>query len=328
MRFYTPATMADLNVTFAGLPLAGPVVVETTGSYVSTPIAGAAAASRAGAFMLSPLDERRMLYREDSAELANDNMDDSAHRHSERIIRRLNVRAYLEDVSEISRSIAIPVITPLQTDHGAKWLPLAHQLVEAGASAVELRPIVEPLARAQRTDQIEKAILRTTALVAGRIDAPVIVRIPCGGPGAVALSQSLGDCGASAITLRAPESIVAFNVSRVRIAPPSTDAATEEAAFMSVVGECRALYRRVSPHIAVTLPSSRPQSIVEALLAGASVGFVTADGADARAEQERVDQVNTALNGWMRQQRVRSLFDARGLLSESRVSSSLEKPRA
>jgi dihydroorotate dehydrogenase (fumarate) len=268
-----------------------------------------------------------MSARQDEDELTENNLDDSGRRESVRIIHRLNIRNYLDEAQAMIDAVNVPVIAPLQCDRKSAWLPLAEQLREVGIAAVELRPPVEESSRTLHGEEIEKQLLRIVASVAGRIDVPVIVRIPPGSFGLTHLVQALGECNAAAVTFRHPQALVGFDSGSIALVQPEESPEVASAAFLAQLTACRTVYRRVNPHLAVRMSPERQTSVVEALLAGATLGILPVRGTDTGAAQAAVTAAKGTLEGWMRRNRMASLFDARGLLSESRLTSSLEQDR-
>lgn len=324
MPFYTRATMSDINVTFAGLPLGSPLIIEPAARVLTHETAQSAAGAGAGAVYAPPLDPARINHQEDADEVTSHNQNDESRRESNRIVRRLNIEGYLDELTELARVTEVPVIAPLSCDRAADWLNLAEQLREAGATAIEIQPPVEELSRSQRSDAVEKSLLRITASVAGRIDIPVLVRIPAGTYGLIALVQALGDSDAAAVTIRPTQGAGSIDLNGPTLQDDGEFGAAREALFHVQLGACRSLYRRVNPHLGLQLPPGRPASVVEALLAGATVGMLPVAGDDPSATARAVDEFHTRLAGWMHHHRADSLFTARGVLSESRLSSSLE----
>ena len=222
--------------------MAGPIIAEPRSSSMTPDVAKAAVAAGAGAVMMPPLDEERLNQQADPDELTENNVDDTGRRESMRIIRRLNVQSYLETLAGLVEAAGAPIIVPLQCEKRSNWLPLAEQVKEAGAAAIELRPPVETLARSHRSDQIEKSILRITASVAGRIDVPVAVRLPAVSMGIIAVVQALGDTGAAAVTLRPVASTVRLDVDKLRVVASEDDDEADTAAFYAQLSACRTLY--------------------------------------------------------------------------------------
>ncbi|MFW5828253.1 MAG: hypothetical protein ACOCU4_09175 [Alkalispirochaeta sp.] len=316
--------MSDINVTFAGLPLRSPIAIEPVGNVLTPGTARSVVEAGAGAIFAPPIDPDRLAHRDDTNEVTENNQNDESRRESHRIVRRLNLESYLEQVTELSQTVDVPLITPLSCDRSTEWLSLAEQLREAGATAVEIRPPIESLARTQRSDAIEKSVLRITASVAGRIDIPVLVRIPADAYGLITFVQALGESDAAAVTIRPLNGVGTFDLSAPSITVDNATGSAREAAFHVQLRACRSLYRRVNPHLGLQLPSDRPHAMAEAILAGATVGVLPVPGDDPNAATQAVDEFQTTLAGWLRQQRADSLFGVRGVLSESRITSTLE----
>ncbi|MFW5693710.1 MAG: hypothetical protein ACOCYB_00975 [Alkalispirochaeta sp.] len=316
--------MSDINVTFAGLPLGSPIAIEPLGTELTLATARAAAEAGIGAVFAPPLDTARLTHRQDAHEVTENNQNDDSRRESHRIVRRLNLERYLDEITDLAREVDIPIIAPLSCDRSADWLTLAEHVREAGAAAVEIRPSLEELSRTQRSDAIEKSVLRVTASVAGRIDIPVLVRIPAGAYGLIALVQALGESDAAAVTIRPRAGVGAIEIDTPSMETDGLTGNVRAATFHSQLDACRSLYRRVNPHLGLQLPPDRPHAMVEAALTGATVGVLPVAGDDPGATAKTIDTYHTTLAGWMRHHRAESLFDVRGILSESRMTSSLE----
>lgn len=328
MPLYTRATMPDINVTFAGLSLRSPIAIEAQEAVLTVDTASRAAAAGAGAVFLPMFDQQRLEHQTDTEELTDNNLDDPGQRQSQRIIRRLNIQTYLETAESFVAELDVPVIAPLQCERTQIWVTLAEQLREAGVAAIELRPAVEEMSRTMRSDQIEKSILRVTASVAGRLDLPVIVRLPAGGLGLTAFVQALGEAEAAAVAIRRHTVMRSFDLNGLHLRPEPEDETGRLAAFQAQLTSCRSLYRRVNPHLAVVLPTGAPDALSAALLAGSTLGTIPVDGADSASAAQAVEQTRRRFEKWTASHDIQSLFDARGMLSESRLTSSLEQERA
>ena len=314
--------MPDINVTFAGLPLTSPIIVEADGPSLSLPHARAAIRSGAGAIIFPSLDRSRLEPQEQRDDVTGNNRNDTADRNTVQVAQKLNIQQHLDELGQAVATLDVPVIAALQCGRRNQWLELADQLRQAGAAAVELRPDVEELSRTLRSEQLEKNVLRTVLQVAGRVDVPVVVRIPFGSLGLVPFAQAIADADAAGIMLRPHASLRGFEVGGPRLADGGEDA--RSANFFAQMAACRVLYRRVTPHLAVTLTAERRDAAVEALLAGATVSVVPMED---RGEEELaalVDRLTATLDGWLRSHSMASLVDGRGLLSESRLTSSLQ----
>ena len=324
MRLYTHATMSDYNVTFAGLPLESPIIIETGDDRLELPVVQQCIDAGAGGVLFPSLTEERIRRVTDEDELTEHNRNDRGSRDSERVLRRLNIEEHLERLETTARESSVPVIASLQCDRRAQWFALAQQMKDAGAAAIEIVPYRDETLRNRRSDHIEKAILRTTAYLADRLEAPLIVRIPAFVHGTQTFVQALGDAGASGILLEPSPGFAGVDVESAALTLPGDDKAASHAAFLSLFTVCRTLYRRVGPHIAMQLTDGSPSSLVTAILGGASLATVPVPGNDPDEAGQSVRRHVGYLKKWMSAHQADSLFDFRGTLSESRLTSSLE----
>lgn len=321
MRLYTPATMPDINVTYAGLPLNSPFIFAPGGPSMVRSEARSAVEAGAGAIILPPLDEAWMQQRQSDGELTEHNRDNTGGRAAYRVLTRLNTDSYMEQIDALCQELDVPVIASLECRQTRSTLPLAHQMVAAGAAAVEIRPALTDSVRMGRSDQLEKTILRAILPIAERLETPVIARVPAGFLGITALVSVLGESGVRGVVITPNERLIsAIDPKRAELVPIE-DRRHAAARFSNTMGVARHIYRRVSPHLALPLDENEPLSIVSALLAGATLGVVT--GSDGRIG-ETIRRATAALEEWMGEHSAGSLFDFRGMLSESRLSSSLE----
>lgn len=316
--------MSDYNVTFAGLPLESPIIIETADERIDLSVIQECRESGAGGVLFPLLNDERLNRVADASEITEHNQNDSGTRASERILRRLNTEDHLDRLEEAVRRSGVPVIAALQCDNRRQWFPLAQQMREAGAAAIEIRPFIPDRHRSYRSDHIEKSIIRTTAHVSDRLEAPLIVRIPALFHGTQAFVQALTDAGAAAVTIEPPQELLAIDVDAPTLSDPESDRTAGYAAFVGALTTSRMLYRRVNAHIAIRLPESSSSTLVMALLGGASLVTVPVSGSDSENAGQTVRRYLTYLKKWMTAHNASSLFDFRGSLSESRIHSSLE----
>lgn len=316
--------MSDLNVTFAGLPLESPIIIEIEDDRIDRAVVEQCQETGVGGILFPELNEERLARVHDRAELTEHNRDDQGNRDSDRILRRLNTEEHLEHLETTVKTTSLPVIASLQSSKRGHWFTLAQQMIEAGAAAVEIRPYNRERFQTHRSDQIEKSILRTTAYIADRLEAPIIVRIPTFLHGTRAFTQALGDAGASAVLIDPPTALLGIDIESARLTVSKEDRTAAYSAFLTALTSCRTLYRRVSPHIALQLPENASSTVVMALLGGATVATLPVPGNDADAAAQSVRRYLAYLRKWMTAHSMESLFDFRGSLSESRVLSTLE----
>lgn len=320
--------MADLNVTFAGLALKSPLIVEFCDQVPSIETAVSVSESGAGALLLPPLDEARLNWSRNEDEVTEHNQTDAALRETERIRRNVNRGAYMDAIEQIAGAVSIPVVAALQCVNRSQWINTARIMGDAGAAAVEVHPLVESDWRTSRSDRIEKEIIRVGASVATRLDIPVITRLIAAPYGMQTIVQSLGESNVKGIVLAGSEYLTVIDSASGTTDTQSTDGRRGDTAFMNSLASLQVLYRRVSPHLAARIASDRPGALTESILAGATLAVLPLrEGTDDHIPELVGTHIDT-LRRWMKDKRFSSLFDFRGSLSESRRSSSLENPAA
>jgi dihydroorotate dehydrogenase (fumarate) len=318
--------MDDLNVTFAGLALKSPLIVEFTEQIPPLDILPGLVRAGAGAFLLPKLDRTRLEWTETDHELTEHNRSDTASRNAEALQRRINQDAYMEAIETISRETSLPVIAALQLNRRDHWINMAHAMADAGASVVELHPVAERDWRTVRTDQVEKEIVRVSAGVGSRLDLPIVVRLVAAPYGMQALVQSLSDSHVKGVILAGSDYLATIDPDTSTTDTLATDGRRGDAAFMNALAVLQLLYRRVAPHLATRLPPDRPAALTESILAGATLAVLPIRAEDVKRAQGLIGEHLGSLNGWMRRKGFSSMFDFRGSLSDSRRTSSLENP--
>lgn len=300
-------------MTFAGLTLKSPVIAEITGAMPSGQFLRELAVAGAGAILLPPIDSTWLQQVHDSDELTDNHDTDSARRVSRRLISKLNTEEYMNAVRELQERTEVPLIPAIQDVGRRTWLDLAARCRDAGAAAIVVRPVLHHQVRGHRSDQIERETIRVTGSIASRLDFPVIPRIIAAPYGLQPLIQALGEAGARAVVVDPPE-----YPSREDI---NTIAVRESAQREVVTGTVALLYRRVSPHLAATLPGYEEGSLAAAVRAGATLGIARPADGDASAIAGLLKNLGRSMD----REGNRTLFDLRGKGSESRKTSSLER---
>jgi hypothetical protein len=317
--------MSDLTVGYAGLSLPYPLVVETAGTTLETTVVQRISDAPSGAIIVPPFECGRAVDVPADPSYTSNNRSDTADRDTARIVRNLDTDAYVDMLERVCKASRVPVIAPIRCARRSQAIEVAEVVSDAGASAIEIRPILETNGKAYRSDAIEKQILKIAAAIADRVDLPVTIRVPVSTYGMTAFVDALGECGIRGVVLDPPSGITAINTDQVALDPDPGNAEVRVAALLATLAAVREIYRRVTPHLAVPIPTGRGRGSVEALLSGATVVHIPIDMADMQRALAAVSSHARTLQGWMGSRRFDSLFDFRGALSDSRLTSSLER---
>lgn len=323
-RNYNLATMSDLNVSFAGLSLRYPFVVETISANISTSVVQRISDAPTGAIVMAPFEPAPPTSALPSGEYATANRSGRTDGDTEEIVRGLDADSYIETLEAVCAASSVPIIAPLRVSRRRTVVSYAQMMMDAGAAAIELRPFEEYAYRSLRSDQIEKNVLRIAAAISDGVDLPITVRVPATAYGIEAFVQALGACGVRGIVIAPFDDLGAINTDLTKVESDSSNAEEAVAGFQMTLAVARRLYRRVTPHVAVPIPPGRGKSAIEALLSGATVVTLPVDLSEMQKSVATVSSHARNVQGWMGSRRHDSLFDFRGMLSESRLTSSLE----
>lgn len=315
--------MSDLNVTFAGLALSSPLFFEADASQLRPSTMSDARKAGACAIVLPAMTDETLGRVAAADELTENNLTALAHAHAVEAIGQLNADAYFALIEEIRSIEAGPVVVPFEFTNRRFWTQNAHRAVRAGADALELRVVPLHFARALRSDLIEKNALRIVAQVADQVDVPLLVRIPTNITGLVELCQAVVDAGAKAVVFEpcpVPATIT-INPPELRATP---DASSQAAIAREAIEAVRNVYRRVNVHMAVRIDNPDAATLASAVCCGATAVVGRYPQRDATELTTALAAGSGGLAGWMKKQAYDKLYDFRGVLSESRLSSSLD----
>lgn len=315
--------MADLSVTFGGLALENPVLADVQARDLAPSGLGRLANAGAAAVVLPTVEAFAAHGRAGADEVTVNNRTDGSIRDIHATIERLDADEYLAKMAELAVAATVPLIAPVSSSRSNRWLRRAADLAAAGVQMVELRPFDGDAAYRLKRNDAERMALRATAQVADRLPIPVIVRLPPFAPGLHALVHSLGDAGARGVVLAPPPWLAAIRADKRTVVEDLSDEGVANAAVWTSVSAARILYRRVTAHLGVVVLPVSQDAAVSAVLAGATVCLVPVSDAGNRSQAEIGHTVET-IRTWMDRRRAGTLFDVRGTLSESRLTSSLE----
>lgn len=324
---YNRPTMSDLNVSFAGLPLRYPILVESTSPVISTPVVQRISDAPIGAIRMPPFVPAtpNSVTGTPIGEYGPSNRGEAADRDVDSILRHLDIDSYLDTLGGVCSVSSVPVIGALSVYRRRQAVSYAQMMMDAGAAAVEIRPFDHLAIRASRSDQIEKNVLRIAAAVADRVEVPIIMRVPATAYGLGAFVDALGGSGIAGVILESFDDLAIVNTDRMTIEADPSAPEMMASRFHMMLAATRRLYRRVTPHLAVPIPATRARATVEAILSGATAVILPLSLEDMQKSLAAVSTHVRNLQGWMGSRRHDSLFDVRGHLSESRRTSSLER---
>lgn len=221
----------------------------------------------------------------------------------------------IETLHRAAAACDVPVIASLNGSTPAGWVEFAHQLEEAGASAIELNLYRVPTDPARTGEEVERDWLETVRLVRNAVSVPLAVKLGpwLSSPGNFAVR--LVETGANGLVM--------FN----RFYEPDIDLQTltpQPDLKLSRAYEIRQpllwialLARRIGASLAATSGVETHEEVVKYLLCGADVVMTTSSLL--RHGPEHIATLKSGLTDWIDQRGFGSIADIRGRLAASRL---------
>ncbi|UCF30485.1 MAG: dihydroorotate dehydrogenase-like protein [bacterium] len=194
--------MADLSVTYMGLPLKNPIVVGSSSLTKSLDGVRRCEDAGAGAIVLKSLFEEQI-----EGEIRQAEREASPYEHPEAFdyVRQtalhLSEDKYLRLIEDAKAAVSIPVIASLNCVSPEWWTTYASKIAKAGADAIEVNIAIMPSDLKHSAKEIEAIYARIIEGIRRRVQLPIAVKI---GPYFTALPQtarSLSSAGATALVL-------------------------------------------------------------------------------------------------------------------------------
>lgn len=212
--------MANLSVTYMGMPLRNPIIVSASSLTGTVAKIKRCEDAGAGAVVVKSLFEEQIEVK--TAEMEQEAWPyphPEAFDYVKQIGMRLGQDEYLRLVEEAKKSVSIPVIASLNCITPKWWVSYAAQLAKAGADAIELNVAILPNDFERSSAHIENTYLKIVESIRRRVDLPVAVKL---GPYFTSLPQTavaLRRAGAAALVLFNRFYQLDFDVDRMALTP-------------------------------------------------------------------------------------------------------------
>ncbi|MFA9370430.1 MAG: dihydroorotate dehydrogenase-like protein [Labilibaculum antarcticum] len=312
--------MANLNVEFMGLKLKNPIVAGAC--TLSATVEGAQELERAGAAAIvykSLFEEQIQMER---AQLA-DELDEYTDRNAEMTsifpaIEHAGAKAHIMRLSEVKKSVSIPVIASLNCIYDVTWFDYAKQLEEAGVDALELNFYQMPGNVDKTAAQLEDEKVKIVETLKERLSIPFCIKLSPYYTNTLNFVNRLDQAGASAFVL--------FN----RLFQPEIDTNTESHVTnfnLSHQGDFKLglryvglLYKKIEGGLCGTNGIYTSEDVLQMLLSGANI--VQMVSALYKNKPSHIAQVLAELEQWMDKKGYKSIDEFRGKLSDSELKAS------
>ncbi len=310
--------MADLNTTYMGIPLKGPLLVAA--SSISSMVDRVQMAERAGAgaLVIRSLFEEQILFdamqMEESLSVGGDSFAEALSYFPD--LQHGDAQEHLMWVEKTRAAVQMPLIASLNAVGLGAWIKYAKQLQETGVDGLELNVYTVPADPKTPGSEIERTLYEIVEAVKAEVTIPVAVKLS-------PFYTSMANVAAE-LDRRGADALVLFNRFLQPDIDPQAEAPISEMSFSSP-DELRLplrwvalLHGRIQADLALNTGVHSGLDAAKALLAGATV--VQTASALLRHGIPYLSTMLRELEGWMDEHGYARLEDFRGKLSQKEVA--------
>ncbi|MBI5954998.1 MAG: dihydroorotate dehydrogenase-like protein [Chloroflexi bacterium] len=311
--------MSELSTTYLGLNLKNPLVVSASPLSKTLDRARKAEEAGASAIVMHSLFEEQIIH--ESLELDHfltRSADTSAEALSyfpDSDTYLMGPEKYLRQVSDLKKTLKIPVIGSLNGVSKGGWTKYAKQIQDAGADAFELNLYYIPTDLNLTAQELENAQVELVAQVKSAISIPLAVKLS---PFVTALpnfARRVVEAGASGLTLFNRFYQPDFDLEEMKINPSlELSTSTEMRLPLRWVS---ILYGKVNADFALTSGVHTAIDVVKAMMAGAKVTMMAS--ALLQGGEKVIPSMLTDLEAWMKEKEYTSIKQMQGSMSQKAV---------
>lgn len=184
--------MVDLSTRYLGLELKCPVVVGSCGLTSTVSKIRELEDSGVGGIVLKSLFEEQILAELDMNLEGYTSDYPEAADYIRGYTRDNAVEKYLTLISEVKKSVEIPVIASINCVSGNEWVTFASEIEKAGADAIELNISMLPSNPRVSCTDAEKSYIETVEKVAAVASVPLALKMSAFSSGLAHLITTLG----------------------------------------------------------------------------------------------------------------------------------------
>lgn len=271
--------MSPTTANYLGLQLNSPIIVGSCSLTRNPETVRELAIAGAGAVVLPSLFEEQVVHQMmlEGAYVSEreEALDAVCYVPSEDEFNG-GTKAYLQLISSLKNTTAIPLIASINGCSEGKWLGIATEIEKAGADALEVMLEHTTADASLDANQVEERLLGCIATLCDRVDIPISVKLTQFHTSLANLSARLQAVGASGLVCFAQESDWHIELEQAR---PSLKWSLTPAGFVNptVAGLTQLRNCNASLSIAASGGISSPEDLIKVLMAGADVGMVTSE---------------------------------------------------
>lgn len=306
----------DLTTTYLGLNLKNPLVASA--SPLSEKLETIKKLETAGiaALVMYSLFEEQIIH--ESMELDH-YLDYGTDSYSEALtylpdIGRYSIgpEKYLEHLSQVKKTVDIPVIGSLNGVSAGVWIDYARKIEAAGADALELNIYYLPFETDLTSEELENTYINFVSKVRSRINIPLAVKIGPYFSGMGNMCSRLVDAGADGLVLFNRFYQPDIDIEELEVHPNLVLSTSQE--LRLPLRWVALLYGRVQTDFALTSGVHTADDVIKSMMAGARVAMMASELL--KNGTGRVTEILADMEKWMKARDYTSVKQMQGSMSE------------
>lgn len=223
---------------------------------------------------------------------------------------------YLEHIRKAKEAVDIPIIASLNGVSDGGWIDYATRIQEAGADALEVNLYFLPTKPDLTCEAIEHIYLDVLQNVKRHVTIPVAMKLSPYFTALPRLAHQLDSAGADALVLFNRFYQPDLDIEELSVGPRLVLSTSDE--MRLPLRWIAILYGRVKCSLALTSGIHRPEDVIKAMMAGASIANVCS-----ALLKNGIGHITTLLEGvkqWMEEHEYESIQQMQGSLSQRSVA--------
>lgn len=314
--------MIDFATQYLGLKLKGPIVVSSTPLSDSVDNLRRMEDAGASAVVLTSLFEEQLVLEaralDEDLSRGTDSFAESLAYLPEYAEYRNTHEIYLEHLRRARTVANIPIVASLNGATPGGWVLFAHDLQEAGASAIELNTYALATDPRQTSADLESQLIELVKAVCSAVSIPVSVKLSQSFTSLPHLAARLQEAGARGIVLFNRFYQPDFDIEMLEVKPTLHFSTPSE--LLSRLHWAAILFGQLKLDIAVSGGVHSAEDVLKGIMAGAGVTMMAS--ALHIHGIEHIGRVLADMRDWLDKHEYASLDQMRGSLSRRAVPDS------
>ncbi len=219
--------MSNISVNYMGLNLTSPILAASSGLTAQLDRVAEFERAGVGAIVVKSLFEEQIV---NEAEFLNSQSHDypESADYLHHYLRQNSIEKYLKLVSDVKKSVSVPVIASINCYSAGEWTAFAKEIESAGADGLELNIYSLPLNIHKKSEEIEREYLNVVSQVSRLIKIPVAVKIASNFTNLPGFVNSLKAHGAKGVVMFNRFYSPDVDIKRLRLFPADAFSSPEE----------------------------------------------------------------------------------------------------